>query len=430
MFSLIAYLEREIINDEYCKKCNIKLKTFYLKTNYTGEINIISLININFYEKLIQYKLVEAFNEDLNTYFKYHNIKNFHPVCITAGSVIKYKVSHDNNFVNVSLVYPTYISKLDPLLSTLDTSNSNLTKVLEAGLHEINNNPAEDIITNIDIKDCTVISNNYDILVFKTNKYFIKATQNINNYNELAHEAYINYSLNIHTKNPNLPNVPKFIGFDTIDHIIKMAPVQTHWTSPINYLIIENVEGIPFGKYLLTQDFNNIKNVIKQIFYFLYDIHNKIKFTHYDLHFNNILIKKLKAPIIIQYSQQTIETNHLAIIIDFEFSYVNIEDINVGIEQHEVNIFNKSFWIHDIFKFLMTLFKACHDKKWVNNDLIKIYDLSIILLDFFFPPGYHMTLMEWCKYSEVKSYINLRYIKFHWQFEDFIDYFNKCINSI
>jgi hypothetical protein len=104
--------------------------------------------------------------------------------------------------------------------------------------------------------------------------------------------------------------------------------------------------------------FEDKVSVIFQLFSALHLAHRMIDFTHYDLHENNVLVKKLPHKVSIPYRNELgnyIVTRYIPIIIDFGFSHIVHLDKHYGAEaQGPVDYgsrMNRSFPLHDIFRF-------------------------------------------------------------------------------
>ena len=57
-----------------------------------------------------------------------------------------------------------------------------------------------------------------------------------------------------------------------------------------NCLFYENVDGVLFNTYIKKIDRNEAKEIIARIFLVLHELYEQVRFTHYDLHFGNIII--------------------------------------------------------------------------------------------------------------------------------------------
>lgn len=407
-----------LVNKRYCHNFSIHDNTFYLRTEYQGTIYIKSETSFDFYDQLIERELLSDFIQDLCDIF------NSKEISIIPDSIIRYPYSNTESIIQFNDIYLTYVSQTDPRVKQEESINNKLGKYCAAKLLDISTENSScvtsEIIHTLKKEDCRIVSNDYEKLVFTTDCYFIKAMQNIYDTNDLAHEGYIIYQLN-----KIGPNFPKFICFDTLGYVFRAAPVQDHWDNPINYLVVENVVGIPLKKFLLTASEENIKDVITQVFYALYDA-QKIEFTHYDLHIDNILIKPLDRPLEIEYSRKEVITKNLAVIIDLEFSFIKVDNCILGVSQISNNIYNKSFWIHDIFKIVMSLYKFANYHIDKGNTFVEpLHRLTGELITFLM--GITLTMTEWNHWYTANPFMNLRYRKYNLEFSRFLDYFESLL---
>lgn len=96
------------------------------------------------------------------------------------------------------------------------------------------------------------------------------------------------------------------------------------------YAVYENIRGISLEKSIQSMNVIQIANIFFQILCSLRLARIELKFTHYDLHDQNILIKKSKEKIHILYDTKhgtrRILTDEIAMIIDFDLSRMEIDE--------------------------------------------------------------------------------------------------------
>lgn len=136
--------------------------------------------------------------------------------------------------------------------------------------------------------------------------------------------------------------------------------------------------------YYLKKDFNLTMNLIKQTLMALYIAQNRIQFTHYDLHCDNILLKKVNDNSVFLYviddsNQFCVPTGGLcSVLIDFGYShtsntlkYGSLEFTDLG---YTPNIFDPHI---DAMRFLVTSSKIAERYSKPFRNIIKnIYPLS------------------------------------------------------
>lgn len=92
-------------------------------------------------------------------------------------------------------------------------------------------------------------------------------------------------------------------------------------------LITKLVDGITLTKFLKTHNKNEYLPVLRHIFIVLFHLQKKIKFCHYGLHVDNIMIEKLPRSKTYEYrlfeKTYIIETRYNPVIIDLARSYVD-----------------------------------------------------------------------------------------------------------
>jgi hypothetical protein len=137
-------------------------------------------------------------------------------------------------------------------------------------------------------------------------------------------------------------------------------------------------------------------SIIKQVLMALIIAQNKKRFTHYDLHSNNVMIKKCNKDLVFLYvlddeNQFCVPTHgYYPVIIDFGFSY--IEDLDDGplwpsMAHTDAGFMSDRFdWVADPKLFLVTVSNEMKDKR----DTPKSHKLRRIIRNMFYP-----IKMEW-----------------------------------
>lgn len=190
--------------------------------------------------------------------------------------------------------------------------------------------------------------------------------------------------------------IPKRVGFlsDHETQIIKDLNTLNlfHFpkyfgNGPKGELFMEHVTAdkkIKSIDHYLKKDFNLTVNLMKQVLIALYIAQNRIQFTHYDLHCDNILLKKVQKNSVFLYvidesNQFCIPTGGLcSVLIDFGYShtsntlkYGSLEFTDLG---YTPNIFDPHI---DAMRFLVTASKIAERYSKPFRNIIKnIYPLS------------------------------------------------------
>ena len=169
----------------------------------------------------------------------------------------------------------------------------------------------------------TRVSNTSVILKIQDNK----------NSDRIKYESLVHQEIN--KMRDYIPNIPIFYGTFNCNMIldsespIELCPIVGNNFS--NIMIIEMIKGMSFNRYILSDhiDEYTIMTIIQQIMCVLELMQQKFKFSHNDLHLNNIMLTYLYnitelngKDIIFKYNiengvVQAIRTNYLVSLIDF-----------------------------------------------------------------------------------------------------------------
>jgi hypothetical protein len=166
----------------------------------------------------------------------------------------------------------------------------------------------------------------------KEHKYVFKLSQYINHM--ALHEALVMKGLNMLAN--YCPHFCRSYGtiICKVDPKIKKDgnPFEIIDTYPIEkeVLLIENIPGYKFLNHIKSTQIpdNIIYSVIKQVMLAIIIAQRDKKFSHYDLHSNNIILRKCPEDMVLVYildeeNQFCVPTyGYLAVIVDFGFSYI------------------------------------------------------------------------------------------------------------
>jgi len=115
------------------------------------------------------------------------------------------------------------------------------------------------------------------------------------------------------------------------EHIVKTLDFFTDDT--YDYIVTEFIyDAINLYKVFREDDMNLSKILCIHSIYALLDIQNKIEFTHYDFHADNIIIIRLEEKKTFTYTYKnitvSIDNEYMPIFIDFQYSYIEgIKDL-------------------------------------------------------------------------------------------------------
>lgn len=98
--------------------------------------------------------------------------------------------------------------------------------------------------------------------------------------------------------------------------------------SSVHYAIYENINpSITLTQFIKTCSIREFLNIYVQICFALLKAEAICEFTHYDLHTDNVLIRKLNRDMTIRYGKYSyLKTSNVATIIDFEFAHIRLSD--------------------------------------------------------------------------------------------------------
>ena len=179
-----------------------------------------------------------------------------------------------------------------------------------------------------------------------------------------------------------------------------------HNENAVNYVLYENITSgsnpsIPLSKYIETCTGKEFVNVYIQLVYALRLALKVIDFTHYDLHYDNVLIRipnadhshsnmrKFQIAYETERGVEYITTDNIPTIVDYGFSHIHTDDVLdqygtvIKSGQHygrsnlvPFSIYAYRSWIiHDVYKLLMFCMMAAlrHNNQSVLTEIIKIF---------------------------------------------------------
>ena len=131
----------------------------------------------------------------------------------------------------------------------------------------------------------------------------------------------------------------------------------------VNYLIQENIKNnISFKDFSATSSFKNFILVYIQVLLALAYANDIYQYTHYDLHYENVLVVESEYEVVIPYPYKGntiyIKTKYIPFIIDYGFSHININGIdysyNGKAKLGKINLYISNP-LNDYFKLLAAL---------------------------------------------------------------------------
>ncbi|MDD4930919.1 MAG: methyltransferase domain-containing protein [Candidatus Colwellbacteria bacterium] len=142
------------------------------------------------------------------------------------------------------------------------------------------------------------------------------------------------------------------------------------------YVVYEKIKGMSIDDFvhrmLDDDDVHRLLTYIIQIAFALIIAQREIGYVHYDLHTDNIILRKLPSPKVIEYDidgkTYRIETDAIPTIIDYGFSHFVYQGIPVGGKTMPnlgiiPTLTSKGF---DLYKLVMYIMNGCFKKRGVN----------------------------------------------------------------
>jgi len=273
---------------------------------------------INLIERIYKYKKQynDIFDEYTILYLITYNhdilSKNINTISNLLNNIdIKDKIILKTIYYMVSNLYDLILNKLILNLPQLTTKIYNKITLLS-------DKSVQGIIYNLNINNLSEL-------------YVLKTTKNSQNNIDLLHEYFI--GLQINKLRETIPNfIYTFYGFSSGD-IYKTDESKLYDKPEVNNILLEKING----KTLKNADMNLYEyfNCYIQLACALYLAYEKFKFTHYDLHHDNVIIRKLDKYVNLKYKINGkdiyIYTDKIYTIIDYGFSYININNTNYGV---------------------------------------------------------------------------------------------------
>ena len=280
------------------------------------------------------------------------------------------------------------------------------------------------------------------------NFFVIKAPKNPKNFNDLIHESFVALkgTNSLRKKIPNFSYVYGIISCTA--PILKGKEVQS-WcmdseSSNVFYSIYENINNnIAMRDYITNCTAEQFMMIFIQVMYALKIAAEDINFTHYDLHYENVILRPMgeKEKIYIKYESSITGNSfvfcekYVATIIDYGMSNIKYpsssppfslggEDLeeeenygNISEFLDDLNITNKCNIIFDVYKFLLFSFLGMKESK--NNS----YNILKPLFNYFDTTDYLDTVLD----TQWPSRYAIPFLSNELNF-DINDWINYCIN--
>jgi hypothetical protein len=138
------------------------------------------------------------------------------------------------------------------------------------------------------------------------------------------------------------------------------GPVDSVWCSgggSVIYAVLEYLPGRTVRDYIISDDctVSGFMLMYVQVITALAVAYAKCGFTHYDLHANNVLLRRFSGPVTVPvYNGATaISTQEVAVIIDFGAANIRHNGKNYGTRNEAIGIEDNPYPLMDALKFLV-----------------------------------------------------------------------------
>lgn len=213
----------------------------------------------------------------------------------------------------------------------------------------------------------------------------------------LIHEAFIGLAA-LNSLKSVIPNFMYVYGY------FSCSPIYLQHTSarPLNwcnshknessYIICEYVNNSgSFGEMLPKMTDVHVVSIFYQILNALRVAYGKFKYTHFDLHSGNILIRRYDIPVAIPLYDNAskiysyIVSNYVAYIIDYGFSQIEIQSTVFRDGDSPINALYNNFPLYDIYKLIGFLgLDVLKDiKRHKHHAQVKIYNILDNMFSYF-----------------------------------------------
>jgi hypothetical protein len=227
--------------------------------------------------------------------------------------------------------------------------------------------------------------------------FVMKAPRDPNN-DELIHEAVIGfYAMN--KLRTFLPNYMYVYGYTKCSPPTLNNKEAVTWCSSAepegSYLITENIrDAVTIGGFITRPDItlDDFTEVFLQVVNALNLAYKQYGYTHYDLHYGNIMVRSYSRVLAIPYygtSFNVIEgyigTRYIPYIIDYGYSRITIGGYGfgkIGLEEYGVDG-ARAFPMYDLYKLIGFLGEIMIRQGKLNDEAIQIYNFLEVCFSFF-----------------------------------------------
>lgn len=208
--------------------------------------------------------------------------------------------------------------------------------------------------------------------------------------NNLIHEYFVGvYGTNKLRK--YIPNFGYILGgFKCNNEYEKgcscLDPITSKYNIKINYILYENLnDSISFKDYVSKCQPIDFLNKYLQVLYALHQANVLINFTHYDLHHENVILRKIESqsfliPYMTENGKEYLNSDLISTIVDYSYSHINFNGENFGINNKlPYGVYpDRKHPLHDAYKLLLF---SMHQMLLSSN--MKCFKVASHILKFF-----------------------------------------------
>ena len=272
-------------------------------------------------------------------------------------------------------------------------------------------------------------------IVSENSEIIIKVNKNSKMYRNL----YLEYFVGVMAINNLRYKIPTFVG--TLGALIspRKMLLASHRGEKL-FVMYEKVEGKDLSSMLSDNEisFEEYIIIFFQILLSLEVAQRECKFTHFDLHPGNVMIKRIvryEYEVCLDENIFVINTDLLPVIIDFGFTTVVVDDRTIGRSNFEVyGMMDYMVQGYDMYKFLI------YSARYAESKLKKqIYDLfmfygsddyyNIVVRE---KEGIKEAVKEYCRYgtySKLATYTPMMFIRWLYDNIEYEEYIRKYVVS-
>jgi hypothetical protein len=128
------------------------------------------------------------------------------------------------------------------------------------------------------------------------------------------------------------------------------------------------IPPIPQGFVTIRRSSDVMKRILLSVLLALHQAWSKFSFTHYDAHLRNIILTRNETKIPLEYKGNVLlMTSIVPVFIDYDSCFMCIDGKSYGRTLKRGAIENRSFWVHDVIKILISIYVlTCYEYRKIT----------------------------------------------------------------